>query len=279
MSELGFLRDEAGGFTVTGLGSTPVATLAPNEWETRFFGRRMGRMVITADAAAGLSPEHWREAVAQVAAEADAYQLVQVHLDVRHLALAPPLEEAGFRLVDTRISFLTRLDRRRLERCGPPVGEVRLATREDLPDLLALTRRRLTDNPEFHSRYKDPTYFSHEEADRWFAAWVENDLADPCSQVAVWVMDGRPVGFFGYQQQGDKEGLPLYKSTVAAVEEAQSGRKAHVFLQTILFDGMSAEEVWVENTTQLANTPVIHNNFLLGRRLDRIELTFFRIPA
>jgi len=253
-----------------------VATLQPNEWESRFFGRPIGRLTVPAETAAALEPAGWRAALSIVASGSDPYDLVQAHLDVRRLALAPALEDAGFRLVDTRASFVTRLDRRRLERHQPPIGEVRLATPEDRPDLLDLARRRLTDNPRIHSRYKDPAYFSREEAARWFAAWVESNFADPTGLVAVWRVEGRTVGFFGYQRQGDREGLPFYKSTVAAVEEAWGGRGAHVFLQTILFDGMAGDEVWVENTTQLPNVPIIHSHVLAGRRLDRIELTFFR---
>ena len=269
-------RDPSGSRTVTGHGGVTIATLEPNEWESRFFGRRMGRLALAAEAAAALEPPAWQQAVSLIAAESDAYNLVQIHLDVRRLALAPALEEAGFRLVDTRISFLTRLDPRLLERHHPPIGEVRLAAPQDLADLLALAHRRLTHNPGFHSRYKNRAFFTPEETARWFTAWVENDLADPRSRMAVWVVDGRAVGFFGYQRQDDREGLPFYKSTVAAVDEDRRGQKAHVFLQTILFDGMPAGELWVENTTQLTNSPIIHNNLLLGRRLDRIELTFFR---
>jgi len=256
-----------------------IATLQPNEWESRFFGRPIGRLTVSAEMTTPSDPEEWRAALSIVASGSGAYDLVQAYLDVRRLALAPALEDAGFRLVDTRISFMTRLDRRLLERHRPPVGEVRPATPEDLPDLLDLVRRRITDNPTAHSRYKNPAYFSHDEAARWFAAWVENDLADPTSLAAVWRVQGRIVGFFGYQQRGDCEGLPLYKSTVAAVDEAWRGRRAHLFLQTVLFDGMAADEVWVENTTQLPNAPTIHNHVLAGRRLDRIELTFFRTPA
>jgi hypothetical protein len=277
MSGVASHRDESGRLTVSGPGGVPVAGLEPNEWETRFFGRRMGKLSIAA-AAAALTPAQWHQAVAVVATESDTYDLVQVHLDVLHLTLAPALEKAGFRLVDTRIAFVTRLDRRLLTRHEPPFGEVRLATPQDLPDLLTLARRHFTDNPGFHSRYKDPTYFAPEEAARWFAAWVENDLTDPRSRAAVWQVENRTVGFFGYQRQDDREGLPFYKSTVAAVEEAQRGQKAYMFLQTILFDSMPSDEFWVENTTQLTNSPVIHNHLLIGRRLDRVELTFFRTP-
>jgi hypothetical protein len=278
MTQVASRRDASGRYTVLGPSGVTIATLEPNQWETRFFGRRMGCLALAAEAAAALEPPAWQQAVSLIAAESDAYDLVQIHLDVRPLALAPALEDVGFRLVDTRISFLTRLDSSSVARYEPPVGVVRPARPGDLADLLVLTHRRLTHNPGFHSRYKNPAFFTPEETARWFTAWVENDLADPRSRMAVWVVDGRPVGFFGYQRQDDREGLPFYKSTVAAVDEDRGGQKAHMFLQTILFDGMPAGELWVENTTQLTNSPIIHNNLLLGRRLDRIELTFFRTP-
>jgi hypothetical protein len=278
MTQVASRRDASGRYTVLGPSGVTIATLEPNQWETRFFGRRMGCLALAAEAAAALEPPAWQQAVSLIAAESDAYDLVQIHLDVRPLALAPALEDVGFRLVDTRISFLTRLDSSSVARYEPPVGVVRPARPGDLADLLVLTHRRLTHNPGFHSRYKTPAFFTPEETARWFTAWVENDLADPRSRMAVWVVDGRPVGFFGYQRQDDREGLPFYKSTVAAVDEDRGGQNAHMFLQTILFDGMPAGELWVENTTQLTNSPIIHNNLLLGRRLDRIELTFFRTP-
>lgn len=277
MSEITSVREGAR-LVVRDPAGTAVATLEPNEWETRFFGRRMGGLSIAPAPAAGLSPGEWQQAVSLVEAGADSYHLVQVHLDVRGLSLAPALEEAGFRLVDTRISFLTRLDRRLLYRPQPPLGEVRLATPQHLAELLALTQRSLTDNPGFHSRYKLPEYFTPEEAGRWFSAWVENDLADPTALVAVWLVEGRAAGFFGYHRAGEREGLSFYKSTLAAVDESWRGHKAHIFMQTTLFDHMPDDEFWVQGTTQLDNAPVIRNNVRMGRRLDRIELTFFRAP-
>lgn len=276
MSQVTIRQEGPGHATAIGPGGATVATLEPNDWETEFFGWPIGRLVVALEEASRLPTGEWPRAVGLLAIAADAFRLTQTHLDVRHLRLAPALEEAGFRLVDTRISFVTRLDRRALRRFRPSTGRVRLAVQGDLPRLLALTRARLTDNTDFHSRYKDPTYFTPEEAARWFDAWVKNNLGDPRGHIAVWEVEGGVVGFFGYQQRGEREGLPLYKSTLAAVEEARRGQKAHLFLQTSLFDEMPADEFWVENTTQLTNSPIIHNSILLGRRIDRVELTFFR---
>ncbi len=278
MSGLASRRNASGRLEILGPDGTVVASLGPNQWETRFFGRSMGGLTIGAEAARALGPEAWREAVTLLAVEADAYELVQVHLDVRHLELAPTLEEAGFRLVDTRIAFVTRVRRDRFTRHEASAGEVRLAGPHDLAALLVLTHQGLTHNPGFRSRYKDPAYFTTREGERWFAAWVENDLADPTSLVAVWQIDDHPVGFFGYARRGERAGLPFYRGTLLAVEPDQQGRKGQVAMDTYLYGRMPSEEFWVENVTQLTNIPTFRNYLALGKRLDRIELTFFRTP-
>lgn len=266
------------GFEVADPGGRVVTAVRPNDWESRFFGRRFGLLEVAAASPAVL-PTGVREravALAVAAADDDGYHLLQTHLDVRSLEHAPALEEAGFRLVDTRAEFLTRVDRRRVPRHEPPFGTVGLAGPGDRDQLLALAHEGLTANPDFHSRYKNPAYFTPEESARWFAAWVENDLADPETLVGVWRVEESVVAFFGYARHGEREGLPFYKSTLAVAAPHRRGDKAHVFLQTTLFDALPADEFWVRGATQLANAPVIRNNIVLGRRLDRIELTFFR---
>jgi hypothetical protein len=266
------------GFAVTDPDGRAVLTLRFNEFETRFFGRRIG--VLDADPAAlgalGTEDRAGAVALAVGAADEDGYRLVQAQIDAASLETAALLEEAGFRLADTRVEFLTRLDRGGLPRLEPPFGTVALATPADRNALLALTDEGLTRNPGFYSRYKDPAYFTAEETARWFAAWVENDLADPGTLVAVWRLEEGPVAFFGLSRRGEHAGLPLYKSTLAAAAPARRGHKAHMFLQTALFDALPIDEFWLRQVTQLTNTPIIRNNLLLGRRLDRTALTFFR---
>ena len=142
--------------------------------------------------------------------------------------------------------------------------------------MLALVHEGLTVNPAFYSRYKDPAYFTPEETARWFVAWVENGLADPDTLTAVWRVEDGPAAFFGYARQGEREGLPFYWSTLAVTAPQRRGHRAHIFLQTTLFDALPVDEFWVRAATQLTNGPIIRNNLALGRRLDRIELIFFR---
>lgn len=275
-----FEQPVAGGLELRLPGGSLIAALAPNDWETRFFGRPMGTLRVVWDEADRLDALARRRAAAALAAAADGlgYQLVQCHLDVRGLGLAPTLEDAGFRLVDTRITFFTRIDRRVVPRFEPPIGTLRFGAEDDLPALLALTHQGFTHNPGFHSRYKDRAYFTAEESARWFEAWVHRDLADPHSLLAIWEVEDRAVGFLGYTRRGEQDGLPIYKGTLAAVDPAWQGKQAHLTMTTFLYDRLPADEVWIENTTQLTNPPLFRNHLITGKRIDRIELTYFRAP-
>ncbi len=268
----------AGAIELAGPDGRVALTLRPNEFETRLFGRRIGVLEMDAAALSALTPQDRQHTVALATGVADdeGYCLVQAQVEAGSLELATALEEAGFRLVDTRVEFRTRLDRRRLPRHEPPFGTAGMARPEDRDALLTLTHEVLTHNPAFHSRYKNRDYFSADDAARWFAAWVENDLADPGTVVAVWRVDEGPVAFFGLCRHGDHEGLPFYKSTLAMAESQHRGHKAHIFLQTTLFDALPADEFWMQSVTQLTNAPVIRNQFVMARRLDRIALVLFR---
>jgi len=271
-------RAGPGSFEVLGGDGGVVLRLRLNEWETRFFERRIGVLEVSPAAFAALPPESRANAVllAVAAADADGHRLVQAHVDVAAIEVTASLEDAGFRLVDTRVEFLTRLDRRTLPRHEAPFGTVTIAGIEDLPDLLTLAHEGLTRNPGFLSRYKNPDYFTPEETARWFAAWVEHGVGDPGSLTALWRVDGTPAAFFGYARRGERRGLPMYQSTLTVAAEAARGHKAQIFLQTPLFAAMPTDEFWVGQVTQLTNTPVYRNNFVLGRRLHRVSLTFFR---
>jgi hypothetical protein len=271
-------RETPGGREVLGPDGGVLLALRPNDWETRFFGRRIGALEVDGAALAALPARARDGAVSQVVAAADrtGYRLVQARLEVAALEAAAALEGAGFRLVDAHMEFLTRLDRRRQPRFEPPFGTTGLARDGDREDLLRLTHECFTANPGLHSRYKDPAYFTPEETARWFAAWLENGLADPGTLTAVWRVEGEPAAFFGFARRGAREGLPLYQSTIMGAAPGARGHKSQVFLQTTLFDALPVDEFWMLSVTQADNAPVFCNTLRLGRRFHRITLTFFR---
>lgn len=271
-------RETPDGYEILSPEGGCLLALRPNDWESRFFGRRIGTLESDGTALAALPAPDRDEAVGRTVAAADAtgYQLVQARLEVADLVAAAALEEAGFRLVDTRLEFLTRLDRRRFNRLAPPFGTAGLAEEGDREALLRLTHECLTANPGVQSRYKNAAYFTPEEASRWFAAWMENGLADPGTLTAVWRVADEPIAFFGFARRAEMDGLPLYQSTIMGTAAAGRGHKSELFLQATLFDALPVDEFWMRQVTQADNAPVLRNNLVLGRRIHRVALTFFR---
>ncbi len=198
---------DPGGYEVLGPDGGPSLALRPNDWETRFFARRFGTLEVDGAGLAALPAPVREEAVDLAVAAADeaGYQLVQAWLEV-----ARPEGGSGPR-------------RSRLPPGGRPhgvphpagsapasVASILRSARPAWPGKATGTpcygpgpRGASPPTPDLHSRYKDPAYFTPEETARWFAAWVENGLADPGTLVACGGSMKGPVAFFGFARRGE----------------------------------------------------------------------------
>jgi len=218
------------------------------------------------------------EALARTCADGDqaGYALLECHLGMTHFALAAGLEDAGFRLVDTRIQFLTRWSRAQVPGDTPLAGQIRDACEADLPRIFALTRMGFSDNPRLVSRFKNPAYFSKEQGQRYFEAWIRNTAFSSGSATAVYVVEAQVVGYFIYQVQGEHHGLPVVKGILSAVDPAYRGANAQLAMQAHLYSRLGLEHWYLDNTTQLTNMPVMRNHVRSGKHLEQIMLTFYR---
>ena len=265
--------------TFCGPDGQPFATLEENQWESEFFGRPIGRINVLHPGGGPHGDAEVGRGVRSIAAEADraGFEFVQCHVDVRDLRMVRALEDVGFRLVDTRISFVTKMHRREFESYSIPFGTVEFARQEDLGPLLRLTHEAFVENPGFFSRYKDRTWFTQKESRRWFSAWIENHVTHPKGMFAVWRVKGDLVGYFIYAHGGVQEdGAPLLKGILAAVETPFKQHRAHLFMQRWIFDQLSEDVFWIDNTTQLTNFSTLRNHMRSQKNLECIYLTFFR---
>lgn len=257
-----------------------VATITPKGWETDFFNKKFGSLTLN-NGTENISNENLNKGLDEMLTAADQSQfaLIELVLEVKKINLIPLLEEKGFRLVDTKISYMTLIHKEKPHDKYPENGKVRLATRSDLPDLLDLTHNTLTYNPEFFSRFKNPKYFTEEESEKYYAAWIKNTLTDPDSLFAVYEHNQKAVGFFIYKYSGVREGKPVFKGILTAVAPAYRGNKAHLSMQAFLYEHIKQNDFYVHNATQLSNYPVIMNHVKSQKKLDKIELFFFRKPG
>lgn len=145
------------------------------EWDTKFFGRAIGEML--------LSPG---EKVTQNFISSLDYDYLITRVDASNLKLIQSLEQLGFITEDWSYIFHKKITG--FERATG----VRPAREDDLPVVKEYCRG-LFVNSRF---YKSP-YVTIEEADRLHETWIENLWHHQADAVLVFELDGYPSGFIG----------------------------------------------------------------------------------
>lgn len=246
-------------------------TVERKSWDSDFFGREIYSLSVS-------RPIDGQDLLGGLArADRSGIWAIECHLDFRDLRNAPTLESSGFRLVDSKATFITTM--RRDELRGPicPFGAVREATADDLSAIDDLTIANLVDNPDFVSRYNDRRLFTREESMRYYGAWNENVINTDPRLCHVWEVDGDMVAYFGFLRDHESTEIPRFKGILTAVSPGFRGHGAQNFLQDAIFPRFGCDIWEVVSTTQLSNNRVIHNHISAGKKFSDVAVTFYRL--
>jgi hypothetical protein len=201
---------------------------------------------------------------------------VEAHLNIRSMATIPDLEELGFRLVDSRMEFITRTTRRP-DDVAPERGTFRRFVQDDWEALVDLTRRSFVENPAFLSRYNNRWLFTPEESLRYYVEWHHWVLRTSPDLFLSWVDGDRYVGFYSILRKSNATtGIPDYKVGLAAIEPDYRALKGQNLMQAWLFHNTPDPEWTTINSPQLTNTSGLKNNIRSGKNFVAVELFFFR---
>jgi len=156
-------------------------------WDTLHFGRKMGGLVISGDFS--------REELARLLDEArrEGYKHLTARLPGSRIEWGQALSAAGFYLTDVGVTLA-----RETGEAPEPLLPVRVANEDDIPALRELSRGLYLTSRFYH----DP-FFSREEADGVFSAWVENSVRGEAADLVI-VVDGED-GPRGYVTLGLKD--------------------------------------------------------------------------
>jgi dTDP-4-amino-4,6-dideoxy-D-galactose acyltransferase len=187
------------------------------EWDTEFFGRRIARVEDRS-----LSAEGW--ARIQDWCHGHSVEGLYFLASSDDAASVRAAEEAGFRLVDVRMSLEWRAT-------GPgeaPNAPIRPAVEADIPELRAIARESHTDSRFYH----DPR-IDRGRAAALFETWIERSCRGWADQVWVSDREGRPSGYVTIHREGEggRVGLLAVGPSArgggigrALLRQAQSGR-------------------------------------------------------
>jgi GNAT superfamily N-acetyltransferase len=256
-----------------------VLGLREMDWETEFFKRRFGRLEIDTDESRGVEANALDEALKAVLSFGDknGFEVIELQVDeswIHHICL---LEDNGFRLVDTKLRFLTLMTKAEIESLPRPIGDLTFASKDMKDEILDVTQTSYTHNPSFKSRFNNDRYFSRLEAERYYAAWIESHIGDARNLFAVMRDEGKVVGYLLYKRIGEYRGIPLYKGVLNAVAPEYRGKGIYFDLISFVYRHFPEREVYLDTTTQLTNLTSIKNYIKTQKTLDQVTMIFYRV--
>ena len=255
-----------------------VLGLSEMAWETDFFGKRFGRLEIDAKEKERCEPQDLEKALKDTLSFGDqnGFDIIELELDISWLFHMNLFEDHGFRLVDTKIRFITSKEKTEPNNLPETEGKLGFASEDMKEEILALTRRAFAENPSFKSRFSNKRYFSRSDTERYYAAWIENYIGDENALFAVMKDEGEIVGYLIYVKAGEHEGKHLYKAALMAVAPEHRGKRIYFALRSFIYRRFPEGEIYLDTTTQLTNLSIIKNFIKTKKTLDSIKLVFYR---
>lgn len=250
-------------------------SLSPLPWESEFLQRNLWRLTVPA----GTNEAAWMDGILPGLQQLPDDALVEAVVDATCIPLVRFLEDEGFRLCDSKFQFLTRVQADELPPAPATLPEghsIRNHRPEDLNRILELTEQEVVRNPMLITKFKSP-WFPSDTPSRWYSAWVK-DVLNRGALCSV-MTDGADVvqGFFAYLRAEDQDDLPVFKGILSAIAPSARGGRAHLALQDHLFrQQFHSPEFWLDNTTQISNTPIYRNHFHSGRQPHSIQLILLK---
>jgi hypothetical protein len=240
------------------------------EWDSRFFGKDFYDLKV--DSVSDLV------GVREELAELDARGVfgIECKINIRNMDVISHLEEMEFRLVDSRMEFITHTVRGEVD-IHAPVGDFRRYEDCDWDEITAITTENFVDNSNFKSRYTNRNLFSREESLRYYLQWHKWVLDVSPDLFLSWVDGDKYVGFYSILRIPDAErGIPKYKVGLAAIHPDYRSHNGQNLMQAWLFRETSDTDWTTINSPQLTNTSGLKNNIRSGKEFKTVELFFFR---
>jgi dTDP-4-amino-4,6-dideoxy-D-galactose acyltransferase len=222
------------------------------EWDSAFFGFPVGELEPDLPVEVG--------EVDRFLASGEP-SLVQALVPVADVLRIAELEEAGFRLVDIRISFRFTVGRR-----GAAASDIRRATPDDIPEI-----RRLAAGLFSESRYFcDP--FPRERSRMLFAAWAEKAVLGTFDHACLVATGTEGIAGFVTTRAGEVGRIGL----VGVHPQMQGRGIASALVDAALAWSAAEGESALDVSTQSRNLRAQNLYIAKGARLKDVDLWFYR---
>jgi hypothetical protein len=229
-------------------------------WDTTFFGVAMARIeyLVAADA------HDAREVLATTLEELRAAGVVHVsaRVDVADIATLSVLEEAGFRVMDALVTYITR------PRKDPPhavreVGTIREFRTDDGPQLVAIAEEAYRD---FRGRFHLDPHIPNDRCDAFYREWATQSIAMTMAD-RILVSEGtgdQLLGFLAFRRRepvSEVSGIPVFGGGLGACRADAPGAYAGL---------IRAGTVWAHAHEGVAECQTQNYNFATVRIYEAV---------
>jgi dTDP-4-amino-4,6-dideoxy-D-galactose acyltransferase len=154
-------------------------------WDSDFFGKRIARVIPTTlnqvdlDMIDAWGKENRIDCVYFLSESVGGAELT-------------PVQKAGFRLMDLRVTFILHLNKTS-DRAASDFSAIFPANLTDIPMLRDIAAQNHRD-----SRFYSDINFNRAISDALYATWIEKAVRDPKQKVFVYRQQGEPIGYVTY---------------------------------------------------------------------------------
>lgn len=138
-------------------------------WDSRFFKRKIGELQVAAESAPQIE-------TAIEKAKDDGFKYIICRVQSQQTALSKHLESLGFYLSDIGVTWEVKSDKFLYENMNK--SSIKVATDKDIPMFKEMIKSLFLE-----SRFYSDPFFSKEEGDNLYQAWIENSIKGNAADV------------------------------------------------------------------------------------------------
>jgi ribosomal protein S18 acetylase RimI-like enzyme len=197
-----------------------------------------------------------------------------------HFAAIHALERRGFLLMDTLLDYFFDFSQTPFDEINPPKHfdgvHVRLATPQDLPELLEVTE---TAFAKHFGRYNSDPKMPPGTGTKVYQEWVRSSFAGAADWIAIAEINDRIAGYSVWKKASAleaKHGFDIAHCTLAGIHPEFFGRGLYT---TLTFEGMRIAQQFANHLVLPAHArhyPVHRANLKLGWKIAGVRHSFHK---
>jgi GNAT superfamily N-acetyltransferase len=231
-------------------------------WDSRLFKKKIGELIPVSRGTA-----HIRDALEK--AKKDGYNYITYRTNSQDTMFIRLLETFGFYLTDIGVILMLKTDvffQEKSRRGSKYRESLKIAAHDDIPML-----RHLVKSLFLESRFYNDPFFTKDEADKLYEAWIENSVKGEVSDIVYCVPD---TGFITCKKSGGNSG----EIVLIGIKKGLRGRGIGQALMEEAIRWFKKQGVTrISVRTQLRNLSALNFYVNLGFLPEEYDITFAKI--